>query len=88
MGCSETSEPCGEVIASCSHGIASHGFGNKLITSQTLGLFREDIRNSKDTSKIQLEDVQVLNHYPSVIEHLQELVPTFHRLETCNQLYE
>ncbi|MDO8356007.1 MAG: DUF3473 domain-containing protein [Nitrospirota bacterium] len=35
-------------IASYGHEIASHGFGHELITSQTPGLFREDVRNSKD----------------------------------------
>lgn len=35
-------------IANDGHEIASHGFGHELITSQTPGLFREDVRNSKD----------------------------------------
>lgn len=42
-----------KTIASCGHEIASHGFGHEMITSQTPGLFREDVRNSKDI----LEDI-------------------------------
>lgn len=35
-------------IAQAGHEIASHGFGHEMITAQTPGVFREDIRRSKD----------------------------------------